>query len=84
MPLATLAETELIRIHRFSTANIVDDFNRAAFPNEIDLNLPAQQVLYILDRIAENPGCPTLLRITNGQVFVCLTLTGWSDRHALS
>ena len=37
---------------RFHTFNVVDDFNREALSIESDLNLPAQRVVRVLDRIA--------------------------------
>jgi len=39
---------------RFRTFNVVDDFNREALSIEIDLNLPALQVVRVLDRISAN------------------------------
>jgi putative transposase len=56
----------LICGRRFRTFNVVDDFNRGALSIEIDLNLPAQRVVRVLDRIAANRGCPAMLRMDNG------------------
>lgn len=39
---------------RFRTFNVVDDFNREALAIEIDLNIPAQRVVRVLDRIVAN------------------------------
>ena len=55
----------LICGRRFRTFNIVDDFNREALSIEIDLNLPAQRVVRVLDRIAANRGYPVMLRMDN-------------------
>ena len=41
---------------RFRTFNVVDDFNREALAIEIDLNIPAQCVVRVLDRIEANRG----------------------------
>ncbi|MFT4427832.1 DDE-type integrase/transposase/recombinase [Enterobacter hormaechei] len=41
---------------RFPTFNVVDDFNREALVIEIDLNIPAQRVIRVLDRIVANRG----------------------------
>ena len=38
---------------RFRMFNVVDDFNREALSIEIDLNLPAQRVVRVLDRIGK-------------------------------
>ena len=36
----------------------MDDFNREALAIEIDLNISAQRVVKVLDRIVANRGCP--------------------------
>jgi len=41
---------------RFRTFNVADDFNREALVIEIDLNIPAQRMVRILDRIVANRG----------------------------
>ena len=56
---------------RFRTFNVVDDFNREALAIEIDLSLPAQRVIRILERIACWRGYPKRLRMDNG-ARVCL------------
>lgn len=59
----------LICGRRFRTFNVVDDFNREALSIEIDLNLPAQRVVRVLDRITANRGYPVMLRMDNGLPF---------------
>ncbi|KHT32685.1 transposase [Pectobacterium carotovorum subsp. carotovorum] len=39
---------------RFRTFNVVDDFNREVLAIEIDLNIPAQRVVRVLDREESN------------------------------
>lgn len=73
----------LICGRRFRTFNIVDDFNREALSIEIDLNLPAQRVVRVLDRIAANRGYPAMLRMDNGPEFISLTLAEWAEMHAV-
>ena len=63
--------------------NVVDDFNREALSIEIDLNLPAQRVVRVLDRIAANRGYPAMLRMDNGPKFIPLTLAEWAEMHAV-
>jgi putative transposase len=43
---------------RFQTFNVVDEFNREALAIEIDLNIPAQRVVRVLDRIVANRAYP--------------------------
>ncbi|WP_218709304.1 IS3 family transposase [Citrobacter braakii] len=68
---------------RFRTFNVVDDFNREALSIEIDLNLPAQRVVRVLDRIAANRGYPVMLRMDNGPEFISLALAEWAEKHAV-
>ena len=56
---------------RFRTFNVVDDFNREALAIEIDLSLPVQRVIWILERIACWRGYPKRLRMDN-EARVCL------------
>lgn len=56
----------LICGRRFRTFNIVDDFNREALAIEIDLNIPAQRVVRVLDRIVATRGYQVKMRMDNG------------------
>ena len=59
---------------RFRIFNTVDDFNREALAIEIDLNIPAQRVIMVLDRLIANRGYTLKMRMDNGPEFVSLTL----------
>lgn len=59
---------------RFRTFNVVDDFNREALAIEIDLNIPAQRVVRVLDRIVANRGYPLKMLMDNGPELISLTL----------
>jgi putative transposase len=69
---------------RFRAFNVVDDFNREALAIEIDLNLPAQRVIRVLERVAMFRGYPGKLRIDNGPEFVSLALADWAEEHDVS
>jgi putative transposase len=43
----------LVRGRRFLTFNVVNDFNHEALAIEIELNIPTQRVVRVLDRIVE-------------------------------
>ncbi len=58
---------------RFRTFNVVDDYNREALAIEIDLNIPAQRVVRVLDRFVANRGYPLKMRMDNGPELVSLT-----------
>ncbi|AWH89658.1 IS3 family transposase [Limnobaculum parvum] len=68
---------------RFRTFNIVDDFNREALAIEIDLNIPAQRVVRVLERIVENRGYPLKMRMDNGPELISLTLAQWAEDHGV-
>ena len=73
----------LICGRRFRTFNVVDDFNREVLSIEIDLNLPAQRVVRVLERIAASRGYPVMLRMDNGPEFISLTLAEWAETHTV-
>ncbi len=68
---------------RFRTFNVVDDFNREALAIEIDLNIPAQRVVRVLDRIVANRGYPLKMRMDNGPELISLTLAQWAEEHGV-
>ncbi len=68
---------------RFRTFNVVDDFNREALAIEIDLNIPAQRVVRVLDRIVANRGYPLKMRMDNGPERVSLALAQWAEEHGV-
>ena len=74
----------LICGRRFRTFNIVDDFNREALAIEIDLNIPAQRVVRVLERIVENHGYPLKMRMNIGPELVTLALVQWQKIMARS
>lgn len=58
---------------------MLDEFNRAALAIEIDLNLPAQRVILVLERIAVNWGYPLKLSMNNGSEFISLVIAEWAE-----
>ncbi|EIX9081763.1 IS3 family transposase [Klebsiella aerogenes] len=68
---------------RFRTFNVVDDFNREALAIEIDLNIPAQRVIWVLDRIVANRGYPLKMWMDNGPELVSLALAQWAEEHGV-
>lgn len=53
---------------------MVDDFNREALVIEIDLNILAQRVVRVLDRIVANRVYQLKMRMDNGPELISLTL----------
>lgn len=68
---------------RFRTFNVVDDFKREALAIEIDLNIPAQRVVRVLERNVANRGCPLKMRMDNGSELVSLALAQWVEEHGV-
>ncbi len=73
----------LVRARRFRTFYVEDDFNWEALATEIDLNLPAQRVVNLPNRIRVNCGFAIMLRTDNGPEFISLTLAKWAEKHAV-
>jgi len=55
---------------RLRTFNVVDGFNREALAIEIDLNIPAQRVVRVLDRNVANCGYLLKMRMDSGPELV--------------
>lgn len=66
---------------RFRTFNVVDDFNREGLAIEVDLNLPSERVVRMLERIAAWRGYPQKLRLDNGPELVAIALAEWAEAH---
>ncbi len=73
----------LICGRRFRTLNVVDDFNREVLAIEVDLNIPAQRVIRVLERIAESRGLPSKIRVDNGPEFVSVALADWCEQKGI-
>ncbi|KTD16174.1 ISxcC1 transposase [Legionella jordanis] len=69
---------------RFRTFNIVDDFNCEVLAIEIDLSLPAQRVIRVLERVVAWRGFPAKLRMDNGPEFISSTLADWPEKHQVA
>ena len=68
---------------RFRTFNVVDDYNREALVIEIDLNIPVQRVVRVLDRIVAYRVYPLKMRMDNGPELISLTLAQWAEEHGV-
>jgi putative transposase len=66
---------------RFRTFNVVDDFNRELLGITIDLNIPSQRVIRVLDQIGTCRGYPKKLRLDNGPEFISGAMAEWAKSH---
>ena len=64
---------------RFTTLNVIDDFNREVLAIEIDVGLSAERVIRVLDRVVAWRGYPSTLRMDNGPEFISNTLAGSAE-----
>ena len=65
----------------FRTFNVLDDFNREVLDIEIDLSLPGQRVVRVLDQIAFWRGYPQKVRLDNGPEMTSVALSNWAELH---
>lgn len=68
---------------RFRTFNVVDDFNREALAIEVDLNLPAERIIRVLERVAAWRGYPQKMRLDNGPELNSVSLAEWAEQHGI-
>lgn len=68
---------------RFRTSNVIDDCRREALAIEIDLNLPSQRVVRVLDRIAEARGYPAKIRFDNGPELTSIAVAEWAETNSV-
>lgn len=68
---------------RCRTFNVADDLNREVLAIEIDLNLPAARVVWVLERIAAWRGYPAQIRMDNGPEFIATSLADREQQHGV-
>lgn len=68
---------------KFRTFNVLDDFNREVLDIEIDLSLPGERVVRVLDQIAFWRGYPLKVRLDNGPEMTSVALSDWGELHAV-
>jgi len=54
---------------RFRILNVIDDFNREALAMEVDTSLSSDRLIRVLDRISDEQGFPSAIRVDNGPEF---------------
>lgn len=69
---------------KFRTFNLLDDYSREALGIEIDLSLPAQRIVRVLDRVASWRGYPEKLRVDNGPELTSVKLAEWAEEHGVT
>jgi len=67
----------------FRTFNVVDDYNREALAIEVDLNLPAERIIRVLERVAAWRGYPAKMRMDNGPELTSVKMADWAEEHGV-
>jgi putative transposase len=62
---------------KFTTFNVIDDFNREALGIEIDYSLPTGRVIRALEQIIDYRGKPMRIRMDNGPEFISTLFEMW-------
>jgi len=67
----------------FRTLNILDDFNREALWIEVDISLPAERVIRVLEMLIDWRGNPKQIRMDNGPELISGRLKIWAEEHQI-
>jgi putative transposase len=67
----------LYSARRYRIFNVIDEGNREALAIEVDVSLPSERVVAVLDQLVTIHGAPRRIRCDNGPEFVAETLRAW-------
>jgi putative transposase len=67
----------------FRTLNILDDFNREVVWIEVDVSLPAERVIRVLETAAIGRGLPEQIRMDNGPELISKALSRWAAKRGV-
>jgi putative transposase len=68
---------------RFRVLTIVDNVSRVSPAIEVDVSLPGNRVVAVLDRASELYGPPQRIWVDNGPEFISKALDQWAYRHGV-
>lgn len=63
--------------------NVIDDHNREALAIEVDLSLPAERVIRVLNNVIGWRGKPKAIRSDNWPEYIGHTLAQWAERRGI-
>ena len=66
---------------KFRSLTLVDDFTRESPAIEVDVSLPGERVVRVLDHVAAERGYPKTIVCDNGPEFRSEMLDQWAHRH---
>lgn len=64
--------------------NVLEDFNRESLAIEVDTSLPTKRILRVLQRLVEQRGKPSNLRMDNGPEFISHLLAEWCEENKIT
>jgi putative transposase len=67
----------------YRVLNVLDEFSRECLAAEVDLSLPAERVVRVLDRLVEQHGRPDEIWVDNGPEFTSRILDRWAARSGV-
>ena len=67
----------------FRLLNVLDEFHRESLAIEVDLSLPAERVVRVLDRLITERGRPRELWVDNGPEFTSKALDRWAAEQGV-
>lgn len=67
----------------FRTLNIVDAFTRECLAIEVDVSLPGERVVRVLEQLRRTRGLPERITVDNGPEFQSKALDAWAHHRAV-
>ena len=67
----------------FRILNVLDEFHRACLATEVDLSLPGERVVRVLDCLIEELGKPKEIWVDNGPEFASKALDRWAAERGV-
>jgi putative transposase len=67
----------------FRILNVLDEYHRACLATEVDLSLPGERVVRVLDRLIEEQGKPKEIWVDNGPEFASKALDRWAAERGV-
>jgi len=74
----------LYSARRYRILNVIDEGNREALAIEVDVSLPSERVVAVLEQLVAIHGAPRRIRCDNGPEFVSEIVRVWCERHGIT
>jgi putative transposase len=74
----------LYSARRYRILNVIDEGNREALAIEVDVSLPSERVLAVLEQLVAIHGAPRRIRCDNGPEFVAAAVQEWCAARGIA